>query len=687
MKIILQIALLAFIPFLSACSEKLNIIPTETANSNIIEHGNLKIEINKQMAFNVISKWTPQLSAGFSDSEYISTRRGKISGFVLSDFSRKGFKDKIGHGQQYLIVGKNPQKVEKRITIKAYDDFPDMVFCQVKYVNHGSKKLLITDWTNHNLKINKNTQDKEFWAFQGSSTGARKDWISPIGADFYNANYMGMNQSDYGGGIPILDVWRHDGGLAIGHTELAPKFVSMNLETSEDGREANMRINYKYLEPQEFGKGDELTTFETFVAVHTGDCFRTQRAFTKYMQKKGLKFVEPEEAAFEPIWCAWGYERNFTLDEIIGTLPKVKELGFKWAVLDDGYQITEGDWDVNKQKFPGGDDEMKALVDKIHSYGLKAKLWWAPLAVDFRSELFKKYPDILLKNADESPQFITWWDAFYMSPSSADTKEHTEHVLDMFLNKWGFDGLKMDGQHMNACPPDYAGESDDPEEAAEQLPLFFKDVYDFSRKQKPNAVIENCPCGCCMSYYNMPYINQAVSSDPLSSWQIRTKGKVYKALIPQTAYYGDHVELSDHANDYASSFGVGAVLGSKFTWPKDNPTASASYLLTPKKEAATKKWIGLYNDLMLSKGEYLGDLYDIGFDRPEAHVIRKDGDLYYAFYAKSFDGTLDLRGLDSSFTYQVTDYYHDKDYGELAKGAHLLSVKFDDFILLRVHKK
>ena len=42
---------------------------------------------------------------------------------------------------------------------------------------------------------------------------------------------------------------------------------------------------------------------------------------------------------------------------------------------------------------------------------------------------------------------------------------------------------------------------------------------------------------------------------------------------------------------------------------------------------------------MLSRGEYLGDLYDIGFDRPESHAIRKDGQMYYAFYARHWNGT------------------------------------------------
>ena len=46
----------------------------------------------------------------------------------------------------------------------------------------------------------------------------------------------------------------------------------------------------------------------------------------------------------------------------------------------------------------------------------------------------------------------------------------------------------------------------------------------------------------------MPYMNQAVASDPESSWQVRHKGKTIKALMgPSAAYAGDHVELSDNA--------------------------------------------------------------------------------------------------------------------------------------------
>ena len=48
--------------------------------------------------------------------------------------------------------------------------------------------------------------------------------------------------------------------------------------------------------------------------------------------------------------------------------------------MDDGWQTNEGDWALLPAKFPNGDRDMKALVDKIHAQGFRAQLWWAPLA-------------------------------------------------------------------------------------------------------------------------------------------------------------------------------------------------------------------------------------------------------------------------------------------------------------------
>jgi len=314
---------------------------------------------------------------------------------------------------------------------------------------------------------------------------------------------------------------------------------------------------------------------------------------------------------------------------------------------------------------------MRRIADAIHKHGMKAKLWWAPMAADPCSNILEKQPGMKLRTHEGAPQYITWWDSYYLSPVNPLTKEYTENLVRRFLDTWNFDGLKLDGQHLNCCLPDYnqASKLEYPEQAVELLPTFFESIYNVAREIKPYAVIQNCPCGTAMNFFNMPYMNQAVSSDPLSSWQIRLKGKVYRAIFDKIAYYADHVELSDNGDDFATQIGIGAVVGSKFTYPKDNPNVKKSYLLTPEKEVLYKKWVGIYNDKMLSKGDYL-NLYDLTFDKPETHAIQKDGKMYYAFYADQWSGEIELRGLDKDREYTVHEYTSDDKKTYTIKGSN-----------------
>jgi alpha-galactosidase len=84
---------------------------------------------------------------------------------------------------------------------------------------------------------------------------------------------------------------------------------------------------------------------------------------------------------------------------------------------------------------------------------------------------------------------------------------------------------------------------------------------------------------------------------------------------------------------------------------------------------------------MLSRGEYLGDLYDIGFDKPEAHVIRKNDHFYYAFFAREWSGPIELRGLQDR-TYRVFDYVNDKDLGQVHGPKTTISAEFSKHLLI-----
>ena len=649
-----------------------------------VDNGHLVLEINQKLETRIVTSWegVKPIMDNFQASEQLEINDKRILKFKYSEHEELPLTGGL-IGKQWVIKGNYSEgeiSIDKKMIITSYDKYPDLLTTKVLYTNRSGKELFVNKWINNGYDILSQGDTPAFWAFQGSSSTERDDWIKPLEPGFYQKNYMGMNDSDYGGGIPVTSIWRRDINVAIGHLDLVPKLVNLPTEFPGDGLQAGIAVSKDFDERTVFAQDQVVETLETFVSITKGDYFVNLQRYSSLMQDKGIKMVEREESAFEPIWCAWGYEREFTLNEIVNTLPKVKELGIKWAVLDDGFQIAEGDWDANPDKFPQGNREIKKLVDVIHSYGLKAKIWWTPLAADPHSNALKKDSDMMITLKNGSPQFITWWNAYYLSPSKEKTIEHTKDIINLFMDEWGFDGLKMDGQHMNAVDLDYS--LDNPETAPESVPKFFQMIYDTSRKLKPHAVVENCPCGTCMSFFNMASMNQAVSSDPTSSWQIRHKGKTYKALIPQTAYYGDHVELSDNGDDFATSFGIGAVLGTKFTWPQDNPKAEGKYLLTPEKEIIWKKWFSLYNEKMLSKEPYLGELYDIGYDKPETHVIEKNGTLYYAFYDKDWNGAITLKGLEDSTKYAIKDYFNEVDLGEISGGDPILKVKFKDYLLI-----
>ena len=126
-------------------------------------------------------------------------------------------------------------------------------------------------------------------------------------------------------------------------------------------------------------------------------------------------------------------------------------------------------------------------------------------------------------------------------------------------------------------------------------------------------------------------------------------------------YFGDHVELSDNHDDFASTLGIGGVVGTQFVLPA-LVEKHGRFDLTPDREKIFQKWLELYQEKGLSRGQYLGTLYDIGFDLPEAHVIRKEKKMYYAFFATNWNGDVELRGLDDR-AYHVVDYVDGKDFG------------------------
>src|SRR3974390_3595975 len=143
---------------------------------------------------------------------------------------------------------------------------------------------------------------------------------------------------------------------------------------------AHATVGVQYRHAAEIAPGESLHTLRTFVAVHQGDYFRTLADYRRFMMKQGFKTAAAPDDAFGTIWCPWGYGRSMKPQQVYNTLPTVKRLGFAWVTLDDGWQNNYGDWALDPKKFPHGDSDMRALVDRIHQEGFRAQLWWSPLS-------------------------------------------------------------------------------------------------------------------------------------------------------------------------------------------------------------------------------------------------------------------------------------------------------------------
>jgi alpha-galactosidase len=602
---------------------------------------------------------------------------------------------KLGRGKRVEIPGHplapSGMGVEGTLEVEAYDDFPNIALVSVAYKNVGTSDFAIDSAVMQQHRFNAGLADGkakpyEMWSFQGSSYDWGKDDVQKLTRTSAQPNAMGGIVKDgYGGGIPVVAFWTGSVGEAIGHIETLPWTLSIPVKVEADGRvKAGVTIPVNAaLKP-----GESYAGPRSFVAVYSGDYYEPLRMWSS----------------------GWGYEFNVTPKQMLGTVPKLKELGIKWATLDDRWFDTYGDWNPRKDTFPG--DSIKQMTDDFHKQGILVQLWWLPLGVEDGEGKYESHKYAMSKVAQEHPEWLILdkngkharmtRDLAVLDPSLPEVQAFYKQLTEKFIRDWGFDGSKLDNIYTVPACYNPAHHHKSPQDSVNAMGAVYKIIFETTRAIKPDSVTQACPCGTPPSLAWLPFIDQAVTADPVGAVQVRRRIKMYKALLgPQSAVYGDHVELSamtptgggnwsEHGDDFASTLGVGGVPGTKFVWPDPGPKY-APVNLTTEKEAHWKKWIGLYNEKMLSKGNFL-DLYTYGYDSPEAYAIEKDGKMYYAFFAPgngTFKGEVELRGLKPG-SYQVVDYVEGKDLGSVeagASGVAKLKTEFKEHLLVEASAK
>ncbi len=218
---------------------------------------------------------------------------------------------------------------------------------------------------------------------------------------------------------------------------------------------------------------------------------------------------------------------------------------------------------------------------------------------------------------------------------------------------------------------------DRPTDSFEATPEIWRIIWETAHQLNPDPFVETCICSLPHSLFKSPYTNLTSASDAVTNFQIRARIKVEKATHgPRWPYTNCYIETARRDPlpqgsdaDFAGSVGIGAILATHYA------------NLTDDEFRQYKKWFDIYYREMISTGEYL-NLYDISYDKPESHAIRKADVVYYGFYADEWRGPLELRGLRAG-SYRVVDYVENRELGTVTGPTARLGATFTHYLLVK----
>lgn len=605
-----------------------------------------------------------------------------------------------GQGKRIAIRGRTASGLERLQTLEIYDRFPNVLTSTISYTNAGREavRLDTVQCDRHALK------KEDTWAFFGASRKWGEDDVVELRPGLARANAMGAQNADgIGGGVPVAVFWTREAGLAVGHLDSLPLTLAIPASVAQDG---SASVSLDFTPQATLQPGESYSTPRMFTMAFRGDYYDALRTYSQAMQTRGWQLASAPDSAYEASWCGWGYLADVTPKQMLGIIPKLKEFKIRWATLDDRWFDVYGDWNPRADTFPG--DSLRKMVDEYHRNGIYVQLWWLPLAAEWKgpkydgqayveSAVAREHPDWLVLDRNGKPALMSR-QLETLCPAVPEVQAYYRHLTEKFVRDWGFDGHKLDNVFSIAPCYNPKHHHKSPQDSVNAMGEVFKVIYETTKALKPYAVTQSCPCGTPPNIAWLPFLNQSVTADPVGSVQVRRRIKMYKGLLgPEAPVYGDHVELTeleqrkdrevDFGRDFASTVGVGGVVGTKFVWPQKDAKYD-DVVLTPDKDALWKKWLEIYRTKMLSRGEFR-NLYLTGFDQPEAYAIEKPGKMYYSFFAGGphdrYRGKVEFRGLGAG-KYRVFDYVNQREVGTVENGHATLTVGFEGSLLVEVSR-
>ncbi len=583
--------------------------------------------------------------------------------------------DHFGSGLGLTLRGQAPVlgvPIEKTLTLRVYDDHPDAVVMQAAFANGSADTpLQIATLVSGHLRLDRRLSNpaEAPWSFtsvQATTREWRDWWLDvPLSPGFSRANDLVSPDAEGRGGQPFIDVRGAETGVALMSLEPGPRAIGLPCRVLGDGRVAVSIVQPTAGShgqfPESLEPGESVSTILTAAVAHRGDYFDAARRYGLMLQAvledAGLKTFGPwPDRVYEPYWKSWGFGLDFTLDDVVGVLDGLADLGITWIALDDGWFDLYGSWRPNTApgKFPAGEPDLVDFVSSVHTaqWGVANErfdihTWWYPIAWESGCGIPISY---LVRDADGTYP-LTDRSHRFLCPAYPPAREEIVGTAVRFLDTYGFDGIYLDGSTLRSVPPCYNAVHAHarPIDAVEAVPELYRGIYETVQALAPDAPLILCECSGPHDPYKMPYAHLEDASDPFTDVDVRKKVKFSKALrgpgAPVGDGYLDPIDYNDLSGTFANSVGVGAVLTTMYTSPHDLGLDR------------WQTWLGRLRGYDMARGEVL-NLYDVAYDRPEAHAIAlESGARIYTFFRDDGETmtTVEIRGLPSGEPWRIVD--------------------------------
>jgi len=321
----------------------------------------------------------------------------------------------------------------------------------------------------------------------------------------------------------------------------------------------------KWLKP-----GERWESTWTFCGLYAGKNPRetVDLKVSDFVRKHmGIRLAQiPERPTF--VYNTWKPFRRDVNEELMKELADAASAcGVEEFIIDDGWQVGFGDWEIDYNKFPGG---LKPVFDYIKAKGMKPGLWLSMGAASKDSKVYREHPEWFAKYRDgDHVNLHTDNREMFSACFTTGWKDYIKDKILNLVKEHGLEYVKLDFAIVASAyrfDPDVSGcfATDHPHRDREEsyLEIYRRawQMYDELHEEAPNLFID-CTFETMgdlqMVDYDMckhaegNWLSNFEGEAPYGSARVRQMSWWRSPVIPATALVIGNQSLEDEHSLYS----------------------------------------------------------------------------------------------------------------------------------------